>query len=85
MNVLVIGLGSIATRHIDAVRQLDADAHIYALRSGRNGKEVNGVRNLYSIDEVAASGIDFAIISNPTSCHAAAASEAANAYRKAGV
>ncbi len=72
MNVLVIGLGSIATRHIDAVRQLDADAHIYALRSGRNGKEVNGVRNLYSIDEVAASGIDFVIISNPTSCHAAA-------------
>ncbi len=37
MNVLVIGPESIATRHIDAVRPLDADASIYELRSGRNG------------------------------------------------
>jgi predicted dehydrogenase len=70
MNVLIAGLGSIATRHIAAIRQADPDARIYALRSGHSGSSVEGVTDLHGIDEAAAIGFDFAVVSNPTSAHA---------------
>ena len=69
MNVLVVGLGSIAAKHINAIRQIDREVHIYALRSSINAEEKYGVTNLYSFDDVKAIQCDFAIISNPTSEH----------------
>jgi len=69
MNVLVVGLGSIAAKHINAIRQIDKDAWIYALRSSINAEEKEGVTNLYTFDEAKAIRFDFAIISNPTSEH----------------
>lgn len=68
MKVLIVGLGSIARKHIDALRQLIPDAEIVALRSGGSNNVVQGVRNIYSVDEIDDS-FDFGIISNPTSCH----------------
>lgn len=69
MNVLIIGLGSIALKHISVLRQLNIPITIYALRSSRQSKNIEGVRNIYSLEEVKALNITFAIISNPTSEH----------------
>ena len=69
MKILIIGLGSIATKHIKAIRQIDKEACIYALRSSANAENKEGVTNLYSFDEVKAIKFDFVIISNPTSEH----------------
>lgn len=69
MKILIVGLGSIAKKHIAAIRELMPDARIYALRSSNPAKEVEGIVNLYSIDE-SAKDFEFAIISNPTSKHA---------------
>ncbi len=69
MKVLIIGLGSIARKHIAALKEIDAGVEIYALRSDRNAVQVDSVINLYDIKECR-QDFDFAIISNPTSLHA---------------
>lgn len=68
MNVLIIGLGSIARKHITALKSLNFDSKIYALRSSLNATIEEGVENIYDIDN---SNVlfDFAIISNPTNLH----------------
>lgn len=37
MDILIIGLGSIAAKHIAALKQLPVQSNIYALRSGNGG------------------------------------------------
>lgn len=69
MNVLIVGLGSIARRHIAALRRIDPEVGITALRSSAHGVSVPGVRDIRSLEE-ARVPFDFAIISNPTACHA---------------
>ena len=69
MNVLIVGLGSIAAKHIHAIRQIDKNSCVYALRSSANAEENDGITNLYSFDEAKAIRFDFAIVSNPTSEH----------------
>jgi len=69
MNVLVVGLGSIAVKHINAIRQIDQNAQIYALRSKPQAEIKEGIINLYSYNETNGIKFDFAIISNPTSEH----------------
>lgn len=69
MNVLIVGLGSIARKHIAALRSLDPEVQIYALRSTRFSNSVDGVTDLFSMKEVEEYSFDFAIISNPTSEH----------------
>ena len=68
MNILIIGLGSIASKHLDAIETLGIESTIYALRSNNNSEELNGIINLYTLDEVDII-FDFAIISNPTQLH----------------
>lgn len=68
MNVLIIGLGSIARKHIDALHSLNIDVKIYALRSKPNAKNIVGVLNIYNLDSPK-TVFDFAIISNPTQLH----------------
>lgn len=70
MKILIVGLGSIARKHIAAIREVAPEAEIYALRSSSGASSCEGVRNLYELKD---SGLkfDFAIISNPTSLHAA--------------
>ncbi len=69
MRVLIVGLGSIARRHIAALRRIDPEVELTALRSGAGGPSVPGVRDIRSLDEAGAP-FDFAIVSNPTACHA---------------
>lgn len=70
MKVLIIGLGSIAKKHIDAIRKLDEFAEVFALRSSVNRKsDVVGVTDVYSLNDLKIADLDFIIISNPTSEH----------------
>ena len=68
MNILIIGLGSIAQKHIHAIRQVHLDAIIYALRSSKDSEHIHNIKNIYSFDEIDFK-IDFIIISNPTQLH----------------
>ncbi|WP_346316651.1 Gfo/Idh/MocA family oxidoreductase [Chitinophaga sp. YIM B06452] len=69
MNVLIIGLGSIAKKHIDALTAIaPARFKIYALRSGKGNGDVEGITNVFSLEDAGVS-FDFAIVSNPTFNH----------------
>jgi len=68
MKILIIGLGSIASKHIKALHLLNIKAELFALRFQRDSKEENGVKNLFSESELD-DDYDFAIISNPTNLH----------------
>lgn len=68
MRVLVMGLGSIAAKHIAALRRIDPEVEITALRSSRASRQVEGVKDIYSLDEDEGN-YDFVIISTPTANH----------------
>lgn len=70
MRVLLIGLGSIAKKHINALLSINSTIEIFALRSSTNGADCLGVTNIYEFDGELVASCDFAIISNPTSEHA---------------
>lgn len=70
MKIIIIGLGSIAKKHIDAILKLNKSTQIYALRSNPNSKnEIEGVIDIYHLSDINMSEIDFVLISNPTSAH----------------
>jgi predicted dehydrogenase len=68
MNILLIGLGSIAKKHISAIRDLKIDYKIYALRSNNNANNEDGIENIFNLEDINVV-FDFAIISNPTHLH----------------
>lgn len=70
MKVLILGLGSIAQKHVDSLIKYDPNIEIYALRRNKNADIHQHVKNIVSLDEV--SSISFVIISNPTSEHGSA-------------
>ncbi len=69
MKVVIIGLGSIAQKHIYALRKIDRDVELIALRHSRNSSNFEGVKNIYSYEEIVRERPDFVIISNPTIEH----------------
>ena len=69
MKVLIIGLGSIAKKHISSLMELIPDVKIYAFRSVKNSANFLNVTNIYDFND-APNDVDFIIISNPTSLHA---------------
>ncbi len=69
MRVLIIGLGSIARKHIHALKSIDTSIMIYALRSNRNVEHIEDIINIYSFEEINDLNIDFVILSNPTGYH----------------
>jgi len=69
MRVLIIGLGSIAQKHIKALKILDKSVILFALRSNIKAENINGVQNIYSFEEIHKLNLDFIIISNPTGLH----------------
>lgn len=68
MVVLIVGLGSISKKHITALNAICNELTIYALRSSRDAGVVEGIINVFSMDEIIAKP-DFAIVSNPTYKH----------------
>lgn len=70
MIILIIGLGSIGKRHVDAIYALKLEVTIYALRGGLSNDCYKGVINIRSVDEIQ-NKIDFIVVSNITSAHEA--------------
>ena len=68
MNILIVGLGSIARKHIKAIRELNIEANLYALRSSKNASQEQSIKNIYQLEDITGK-IDFAIISNPSNMH----------------
>jgi predicted dehydrogenase len=71
MKVLVVGLGSIAKRHIAALRVIDPEVEIFAWRSQVDAAPVAGVTSVFELGAIQGLRIDFAIVSNPTAMHKA--------------
>ncbi|MEL7271426.1 MAG: Gfo/Idh/MocA family oxidoreductase [Bacteroidota bacterium] len=71
MKVLIVGLGSIASKHMSAIKKITSDVRFYALRSSTSADEKKGVVNIFSWEEIGYYSFDFAIISNPSAIHAA--------------
>lgn len=69
MNVLIIGLGSIAKKHIKSLKELVPEVSFFALRSHKNAQKIEGIENIFSYDEINDNDFDFIIISNPTNKH----------------
>lgn len=68
MNILIVGLGSIAEKHIDSLKSLDMNVNFYALRSDLSAKKRKDVINVFDLKSLKVR-LDFAIISNPTNLH----------------
>ena len=68
MRILIIGLGSIAKKHIAAIRKLNPKAEIFALRSSKKTEVIEDVRQIFDWSELTFKP-DFIIISNPTYLH----------------
>lgn len=75
MKVLIIGLGSIAKKHIQALRSIHPEAQVTALRSSSNASVIDGVENVSGWENLKQK-FDFIIISNPTGLHKEAILEA---------
>jgi predicted dehydrogenase len=69
MKILIVGLGSVGRKHAKAIRKVDANAELFALRSNTKADQVDGISNIFSFAQVEKHSFDFAIISNPTSEH----------------
>lgn len=69
MRILFIGIGSIAKKHIKAIKTIDDKTEIYALRSSLDAAPYVGVSDIYDYSEIESISPDFIIISNPTSKH----------------
>lgn len=69
MKIVFIGIGSIAKKHIKAIRKVEPTAEIFALRSSRDASPYENVKDFYEYDDIKEIAPDFIIISNPTSKH----------------
>lgn len=71
MRVVIIGLGSIATRHIAALRELEPEVELFALRSRSPEVPRHNVTNFYDYADIPEIAPDFILLSNPTAHRAA--------------
>ncbi len=78
MTILIIGLGSIANKHINAIRKLYPNCKIYALRSQEKKiSKIEGVINIINIEEIEEK-VYCVLITNPTSLHSEAINNCLN-------
>ena len=69
MRVLIVGLGSIAAKHISVLQTIFKEGiEIFALRSSKHGADIDGVKNIYHLNEITFKP-DFIIIANNTNLH----------------
>lgn len=68
MKICVVGLGSIAKRHINNIKKIYPDAKIDILRHSQTTEDVSYGRSVYSYDDLADS-YDAIFITNPTTMH----------------
>jgi predicted dehydrogenase len=68
MRVLIIGIGSIAKKHLKAILSYNPNSLVYAYRTSNPSNLLENVFNIYSLENFSEK-IDFIIISNPTALH----------------
>ena len=68
MKILIIGLGSIAQKHIFAINKLISNPEIYAFRSGNKKGNDFGIKEINNVLDPGFTP-NFVIISNPTYLH----------------
>tara|TARA_B110000003_G_scaffold258321_1_gene277422 strand:+ start:2858 stop:3769 length:912 start_codon:yes stop_codon:yes gene_type:complete len=69
MKVLIVGLGSIANKHISVLREINPEIEIYALRSSHKSKKYKKIINLYNWNNLINYNFSFIIISSPSFNH----------------
>lgn len=69
MTILIIGLGSIAKKHINAIKSSGFNAKFFALRSSLKADQFQNITNVFSLTEISKIQLDFCIISSPTFKH----------------
>jgi predicted dehydrogenase len=78
LTILIIGLGSIANKHINVIRKLYPNCKIYALRSQEKKISIiEGVINIINIEEIEEK-VYCVLITNPTSLHSEAINKCLN-------
>lgn len=68
-NILIIGLGSIAMKHIEILKEINGSFSFFALRSKPKSTNVKGIKNLYNFRDVKKIKFLFVIISSPSFRH----------------
>ena len=68
MKIAVIGLGSIAQKHITAIKKIDSNAVLFAVRHNDNAPAVVGIKNI-PFTSLASLNLDAIILSNPSIYH----------------
>lgn len=68
MIFLIIGLGSISRKHIEAIKYIHPESDIFALRSSTGVSGVEGVKDIYNLSELNIVP-DYILITNPTHLH----------------
>jgi predicted dehydrogenase len=68
LRILIIGLGTIAKKHIETFELLNLEVQIFALRSNLKTSIHEGINNVHSLKNLDIK-FDFAIVSNPTHLH----------------
>ncbi len=69
MRIAFIGLGSIAKKHIIAIKKIEPDVILFAVRHKKNAPVVKGIKNI-SLNNLAELSLDAIILSNPSVFHA---------------
>jgi len=69
MRVLIIGLGSIAGKHINVLKEIRPDVELFALRSQTSNSQMPGVANVYDYADIGNINPEFILISNPPYAH----------------
>lgn len=71
MKILIIGFGSIAKKHYQALLQIEPSIQAIALRSHANAEPIKNILSIYNAEEIKQyAPYDFVLISNPTYKHA---------------
>ncbi len=69
MRIVFVGIGSIAKKHIKAIKTIEPSADLFALRSSKDAAPYEKVHDFYDYEEIKTINPDFIIISNPTAKH----------------
>lgn len=70
MNIGIVGVGSIGTRHLNIIEKMyGTKVNIYLYRTSTAKGNLEEYENIYDIDEFFEKGLDTVFICNPTSRH----------------
>ena len=70
MKILIVGFGSIARKHYQALLKIDPSIKVIAFRSNTNAEQIKDILSIFNTEEIKQyAPYDFVLISNPTYKH----------------